>query len=217
MEDVPSAPDFVLRVGDERYQGGRTVAGVPLEGAVMANHDIQQPPYVGYEWWLETEPDGRTNVTKSRAVGHGVLMFTAPTSIGTDDIVVELRPSNAEETLATWTFDPTFIDILRNPPSFEITAFEVPDQVERGAKGPVSLSVRNRGGRNDTFAAVFGLDQAEHPHGIEFSVPAGEEVTWDGFIQYPPTFEDVDETVDRVEYVLDLGYTQLQRTVEIVD
>lgn len=217
VEDVPSATDFVFRVDDEQYRGGWKVAGLPLEGALMWDQDLQRTPYLGYERWHETKADGKPDVTKSQAVGNGVLVFAAPMSIETDDVAVELQPPNAEEKRATWMFDTTFIDALQNPPSFEITTFEVPNRVERGVKGPVSLSVQNTGGRTDIFAAVFGLDRAEHPNGIEFPVPTGEEVTWNGFLRYPPTFEDVDKQADQAEYVLDLGHTRLQRSVEIVD
>lgn len=209
--------NFILRVGDEQFRGGRNVAGVPLEGALMWAQDIQRTPYVNRVRWRKMEDNGRPGEAKSRAVGHGVLMFAAPTSIETDDVAVELRPPNADEKLATWTFPATFVDRLKNPPSFEVTAFDVPDQIERGVKRPISLSVRNTGGRSDTFNAVFGLNQAEHPNGIEFPIPAGEEATWDGFVRYPPAFEQVDEEADRVEYALDIGHARLQRTVEIVD
>lgn len=216
VEQLPSPADFAFRIDNNLHRAGSTVEGVPLEAALMQANDIHRGPYSGRDFSREMDNAGRPTEAVSRNVGQGVLIFSVPSPIRSEDVAVELRPTEAEKTQASWNFDPEIIERLRRPPSFEITAFETPNQVERGKREPAKLTVRNTGGRDDTFHAVLGIDGAAHPTGIELAVPAGAERSWEGAIQFPPAFEDVDEMANAIEFVLDLGEEQLRRNIEIM-
>ena len=113
---------------------------------------------------------------------------------------------------ARWTLTDDHRRALANPPAFEVRAFEIPDEVERGTEFEATVTVANTGSSNGTFLAELGATTISDTPEIRVDVPAGQTVTARRTVDpyYP---EDAAE----LTVVLNWGVDRLRRTASVVD
>lgn len=197
---VPDPRSFSLVFDDERYAGSGRVGGVPIDDQLsIPNDDVHPTPARAVE------------------VGHSLATvgFEIPLYPQTDSAVIVW--DDGEET-ARWAWDDDLVEVLDQPPEFEVVAVDAADSFTCGESFGASITVENHGGRDGVFNAVVpivGPVYEEHPPSISLTVPAEGRATWDGSLQYPPQLRPGDcDDVDNATFKLDWGMGSRTLTVE---
>lgn len=157
-EDPPMRDEFAFEVDGETFAPTTTVDGIRIRQ-------------------LRVE-GGRADPYES---GAGWLVFQCP------------KPVDANGAALTWPggehvlAEGVTAGLGREPASFEVTAFDVPESVETGETVPIGLTVANVSDSDGTFVAGLnraGGGVAHSPEtALAVDVPAGESATWE--YRYP--------------------------------
>lgn len=135
----------------------------------------------------------------------GLYAFELPMDVAASS--AELRLKNGV-TSVTWSLDDESISTLSNPPTFDVEAFTVPKTVTRGEDAKVTVRVSNRG-HAGTFVAELGPTTRSDQTEIRL------EVSSNGTRTYSTTVDTSVTTDDRITVVLDRGFDQMTRDIEI--
>lgn len=139
----------------------------------------------------------------------GTLSFRLPV-VEAQSGAVEWRPSSSER--YRWELPASVVSSVGAAPSFEVTAFDVPETIRAGESFTATLTVSNTGDRDGGFRAVI-LDQAASSlplaSGITVPVPTGERVTRE------ISGATVTESDSPVTAVLDWGIDRREATFSV--
>lgn len=137
--------------------------------------------------------------------------FPVPAPAAVDRGAVVWMPTG-DAPAARWELTADHRRALANPPAFEVRAFEIPGEVERGSSFEATLTVANTGASDGTFLAELGATTISDTPEIRIDVSAGETVTARQTVD-PYYHEDADE----LTVVLNWGADRRQRTASVVD
>ncbi|WP_410765710.1 twin-arginine translocation signal domain-containing protein [Haloferax sp. DFSO60] len=158
---TPPRDAFELVAGDETFAALESVADTPLE-RLIPDEAITTDAY-----------DATPKVT-------GWLVFTVPVAFDSaSDLSLQFTQ---DETVVKWDLPADAkARIGSERPTFELDAFDVPEQVVRGNATEVSLSVRNTASVDGVFRAVVRMTNGE-PHRdsrkrVELPIEASTEAT----------------------------------------
>lgn len=146
--------------------------------------------------------------------GSGLLGFSVRHDVGAVEaveLVVETDAGTRE-----WPFPAEKARELDESPVFDVS-LNLPDEVIWESEFDADLAIRNDGGRDGQFVAIFGVESAQHPRTVSVTVPQGSSKSESIGVEFPSPFESrPDEPPDSVTYTLDWGSAVIEETIPVV-
>jgi len=129
-----------------------------------------------------------------------------------EEAAIEWRTSSEEQ--FRWTLPKSILEGLRNSPKFEVTRFEVPDEIKSGSVFTGSVTVTNTGSRDGRFTAmVVNEGSTSIPLLSKFST----RISIDETITEEFMGREIEEESSEISAVLDWGINSKRSTFTVTD
>lgn len=201
---VPETGSFRLLLDDDdvSHTGAASAAGAQL-GMQLAipNDDVHPSP----------------ETAREKGIDVGSVVVEVPLHTDPERVVIEWKDGDES---ARWRFDDELVRKRRNPPEFRVEKVELAEEFGCGEPFDASVTIANDGGRTDVFHAIFPATEPTSetigPPALDVTVPAGETVTWDGELEYPPQFSsaECDGDIEQATFELDWGTGSKRVTID---
>ena len=132
--------------------------------------------------------------------------------VAAEEGVIEWRTSSGEQ--FRWTLPESILEDLRNSPKFEVTRFDVPDEINSRSPFTGSVTVTNTGGRDGRFMAmVVNEGSTSIPLLSKFST----RISIDKTVTEDFSGREIEEESSEITAILDWGTESMRSTFTVTE